>query len=319
MAGTAAMLRTVGVITTCQKINDLDWKRPDLKSIQAGIFADGIGCAVAGLLGVMGMNSAPSLVGVAKATGATSRYIGFACTAILVIFAFIPKYAALFLMLPQPVIGAAMVFTASFMIAGGIQIIVSRNVDSRGTCVVGVSLLLGLAREIFPAYFKQAAPLLHLFTGSMMSIGVVSAFLLNLIFRIGATRSATFEFEDADTSAADIERLFRARGRAWSVPSDTVDRAVGTTGQVLQHLVDTGLMARSPSVTMTYNDLDLTISIRYQGALLSLSNIGVRKHLFIEEESFSYGLADFLTGVYPDRIEARSAGENAEIRLIFNG
>ena len=33
MAGTAAMLRTVGVITTCQKINDLDWKRPELKSI----------------------------------------------------------------------------------------------------------------------------------------------------------------------------------------------------------------------------------------------------------------------------------------------
>jgi len=30
-------------------------------------------------------------------------------------------------------------------------------------------------------------------------------------------------------------------------------------------------------------------------------------------------LADFLTGVYPDRMEARSAGEDAEIRLIFSG
>jgi xanthine permease XanP len=44
MAGTAAMLRTVGVITTCQKINDDDWKRPDLGAIQRGILADGIGC-----------------------------------------------------------------------------------------------------------------------------------------------------------------------------------------------------------------------------------------------------------------------------------
>ena len=319
MAGTAAMLRTVGVITTCQKINDLDWKRPELKSIQGGIFADGIGCVIAGLLGVTGMNSAPSLVGVAKATGATSRYIGFACAAILIIFAFIPKYAALFLILPQPVIGAAMVFTASFMIAGGIQIIVSRNVDSRGTYVVGVSLLLGLAREIFPTYFERAAPLLHLFTGSMMSIGVMSAFLLNLIFRIGATRSATFEFEDAATSAADLERLFRARARVWSVPSDAIDRAVGTTEQVLQHLVDAELMTGSPSVTMTYNDVDLTISIQYEGALLSLPNVGIRKRFFLEEESFSYGLADFLTGVYPDRMEARAAGQDVEIRLIFGG
>ena len=319
MAGTAAMLRTVGVITTCQKINDLDWRRPELKSIQAGIVADGIGCVVGGLLGVIGMNSAVGLVGVAKATGATSRYIGFACAAILVLFAFTPKYAALFLLLPQPVIGAAMVFTASFMIAGGVQIIVSRNIDTRATYIVGVSLWLGLSREIFPAYFKLAAPLLHLFTGSMMSIGVMSAFLLNLIFRIGATRSATFEFEDSDISAAEIERILRARGKAWLVPSDIVDRAVGSTEQVMQHLVDADLIVGSPSLTMTYNDFDLTISIRYQGALLSLPNVGVRKHFLLEEESFSYGLADFLTGVYPDRMEARAAGENAAIRLIFSG
>jgi xanthine/uracil permease len=94
MAGCASMLRTVGVVTTCQKINDGEWKRPDLVSIRGGILADGIGCILGGLIGVIGMNTAPSLVGVSKATGATSRSIAFACAAILVAFAFIPKYAA---------------------------------------------------------------------------------------------------------------------------------------------------------------------------------------------------------------------------------
>jgi hypothetical protein len=28
------------IITTCQKINDADWKRPELKSIQGGILAE---------------------------------------------------------------------------------------------------------------------------------------------------------------------------------------------------------------------------------------------------------------------------------------
>jgi len=274
---------------------------------------------VGGLLGVMGMNTAPSLVGVSKATGATSRYIAFSCAAILVVFAFIPKYAALFLLLPQPVIGAAMVFTSSFMIAGGIQIITSRNVDSRTTYVVGVSLLLGLAREVFPDYFKRATPVVDLFTGSMMSIGVLSAFLLNLIFRVGATRSVVLEFEKSDEPVDNLEKLLRGRGRAWSVAPDVMDRAVSTTQQVFRHLADAGLMTGSPSVVMTYNDFDLTVSIRYQGALLSLPNVGVRKRFFLEEESFAYGLADFLTGVYPDRMEARSEGQNAEIRLIFGG
>jgi len=319
MAGTAAMLRTVGVITTCQKINDDDWKRPDLGAIQGGILADGIGCMVGGLLGAIGMKTSPSLVGVSKATGATSRYIAFSCAAILVVFAFIPKYAALFLLLPQPVIGASMVFTSSFMIAGGIQIITSRNVDSRTTYVVGMSLLLGLAREIFPEYFRRATPVVHLFTDSMMSIGVMSAFLLNLLFRIGATRSVVFEFENSDNPIAEIDRLFRARSKAWSIAPDVIDRAVSTSQQVLQHISDAGLMTGSPSMTMTYNDFDLRISIRYQGALLSLPNVGVRKRFLLEEESFSYGLADFLTGVYPDRMEARTEGQNAEIRLIFSG
>jgi hypothetical protein len=37
---------------------------------------------------------------------------------------------------------------------------------------------------------------------------------------------------------------------------------------------------------MTYNDFDLTVSVGYQGALLSLPNVGVRKHFFLDEESF---------------------------------
>jgi xanthine permease XanP len=133
IAGVAAALRTVGVVTTCQKINDRDWKRPDMRSIEGGVLADGLGCMGAGLLGTMGMNTGPSLVGVAKASGATSRYIAFACAAILLLFSFVPKIAAVFLILPLSVVGSALVFTASFMIAGGVQIMVSRNIDTRMT------------------------------------------------------------------------------------------------------------------------------------------------------------------------------------------
>jgi hypothetical protein len=86
-----------------------------------------------------------------------------------------------------------------------------RNLDSRTTYVVGVSLLLGLAREVFPAHLKRAAPIVHLFTGSMMSIGVMSAFLRNLVFRIGAKRSVVREFEKSDTPAAELEGAARPR------------------------------------------------------------------------------------------------------------
>ena len=77
------------------------------------MLADGLGCALGGLLGVIGMSTAPSLVGVSHASGATSRYIAFACAAVLAAAALVPAYAGLFLLLPSPVIGAAVTFTAS--------------------------------------------------------------------------------------------------------------------------------------------------------------------------------------------------------------
>ena len=161
IAGLAAALRTVGVVTTCQKINDRDWKRPSMPSIEGGVLADGIGCVTAGLLGTMGMNTGPSLVGVAKASGATSRYIAFACSGLLVLFAFVPKIAAVFLALPLSVVGSALVFTASFMIAGGVQIMVSRNIDTRMTYVIGLSLALGLSKDVYRDYFAALPPVLH--------------------------------------------------------------------------------------------------------------------------------------------------------------
>ena len=318
IAGAAATLRTVGVVTTCQKINDDDWKRPEMRSIRGGILADGIGCTIAGVLGTMGMNTAPSLVGVSKGSGATSRAIAFSASGFLVLFAFVPKYAALFQMLPEPVVGAAMVFTASFMIAGGIQIIVSRNVDSRTTFVVGPALLIGLSRELFPAYFKASPQVIQAISGSMMSLGVITAFAVNLLFRVGATRRVVFAFESSPSPIEDLGKLLRSRVKAWSIAPDIVDRAIATSEQVIRHIEDTHLVIGGTKAAITYNDVDFVVTISYTGTLLSLPNVGVKRVSFLEEESFSYGLADFLTGVYPDRMEARTVGKEASIAMYFN-
>ena len=69
---------------------------------------------------------------------------------------------------------------------------------------------------------------------------------------------------------------------------------------------------------VSYDQLEFLIEITYEGALLTLTNVGVKRKIFLEEESFSYGLADFLTGVYPDRMESSSRDNLASIRLYFS-
>jgi xanthine permease XanP len=68
-AGLAAAIRTVGVVTTCQRANDASWSRPNFPNIRKGVLADGLGCTLGGLVGAPGMNIGPSLVGVSIATG----------------------------------------------------------------------------------------------------------------------------------------------------------------------------------------------------------------------------------------------------------
>jgi xanthine permease XanP len=318
ISGLAAALRTVGVVTTCQKINDRDWKRPDMRSIEGGVLADGLGCMGAGLLGTMGMNTGPSLVGVAKASGATSRYIAFACAAILLLFSFVPKIAAVFLILPLSVVGSALVFTASFMIAGGIQIMVSRNIDTRMTYVIGISLVLGLSKDVYRGYFDHLPAFLHPLTGSMLSLTLIVALLLNLLFRIGVRRRDAFVFENNDLAMDKFASFLQGRGKTWSVSSDVIERASSSTLQVLEHIASAHLVQQGITrAVVSYDELQLLVEIDYEGSLLTLPNVGVRRRIFLEEESFSYGLADFLTGVYPDRMESSAKGNQVTIRLHF--
>lgn len=48
-----------------------------------------------------------------------------------------------------------LVFTASFMIAGGMEIMLSRAVDTRAIYVMGISTLLALSENVFPGYFTH--------------------------------------------------------------------------------------------------------------------------------------------------------------------
>ena len=91
VATLSSALKAMGDITICQKINDSEWKRPDMKSISRGIMASAIGNIVSGLSGGLGQSVSSSNVGLSIATGATSRIIAFPTGVILILLAFLPQ------------------------------------------------------------------------------------------------------------------------------------------------------------------------------------------------------------------------------------
>jgi len=119
------------------------------------------------------------------AQSATSRWIGFGAGGLFILLGFSPKLSAVLSIMPTPVMGAIIVFVASFMIVSSLQIILSSKPDTRKTFVIGIPLIFGRSLQAVPELYAQVVPWLRPLFGSALTLATVLAVMLNLLLRIG--------------------------------------------------------------------------------------------------------------------------------------
>lgn len=178
-------LKSFGNLILCEKVNDDQWSRPDIKRIGNGLMADAVCVTASGLLGGMASDTSASNVSLSSASGATSRWIGFAAGGLFILLGFSPKLSALLSIMPMPVMGAILVFVISFMIMSGLQIILSSKLDTSKIFVLGISLTFGLSLEVLPDLYAQLSPWLRPLFDSSLTFSTVVAVLLNQLLRLG--------------------------------------------------------------------------------------------------------------------------------------
>lgn len=177
-------LKSFGNIITCQKLSDDDWKEPDLKNVGKGLMASGISVFTCGFLGGVATDTSASNVGLSAATGANSRVIAWSAGLIFIILGFLPKMAALFTIMPQPVMGAIVVFVTCYMLISGMQIILANNITTRMIFIIGISLIFGLSVDISSSlFFTIPSWLLPVFSSSL-TVSTLLAVILNQIFTV---------------------------------------------------------------------------------------------------------------------------------------
>jgi xanthine permease XanP len=265
LAGLAASLRAIGDLTTAEKINDARWQRPDTRMIRNGLAANGLGTIVAGALGTVALGTTSGSVGASAATGVTSRDVGLAAGALLIVIAFLPPVHDLLIAIPRPVIGATLVFSSCFINVAAMQVMTSRLMDGRRILVIGVSLLLALSRFLFPAFYAGAPDLIKPAVSSPLVIGLLGALLLNLLFRIGVKKSASISFTPGVDPLTKLEEFAQRQGKIWGARRDVVDRAANAMIEIAECL---GLLIepeRTARVTMTFDEYWLDVVAEYEG------------------------------------------------------
>ncbi len=177
-------LKSVGNLIMCEKVNDEEWKEPDMPRIANGLTADSVSVAVSGLLGGVASDTSASNVALSSASGATSRVIGYMAGGLFIALGLFPRVSGLLSVMPAPVMGAILIFVTCFMITSGIQIILGSGLDTRKTFVIGVALIFGLSLDMVPSLFASVPYFLRPLVESSLTLSTVVAVILHQVLRL---------------------------------------------------------------------------------------------------------------------------------------
>jgi xanthine permease XanP len=318
IAAVANCVRAIGDVTICQRINDADWVRPDMRSISGGALASGMTNILGGTLGGHGVSTYTSSVGLAAATGVTSRYVGYAIGAIFVALAFMPKAAAMFLVMPAPVIGAAVLFTSAIIFLNGLQIITSRLLDARRTFVIGLPFMAAMAIELYPAFFSTLPEGVRVFFGSSLVLGTLSALALNLVFRLGVRRTQKLLVDPRGVDPVAIETFMETQGAAWGARRDVIDRAAFDLQQSIETIVDACAPEGPLEIEAGFDEFNLDLRVSYDGPPLEMPERRPTNEEIMASDDGARRLAGYLLRKYADRVQATHGAGRSTILFHFD-
>ncbi|MCK5540056.1 MAG: purine/pyrimidine permease [Deltaproteobacteria bacterium] len=309
-------LKTVGDLTTCQRINDTRWKRPDMDNVSRGILADGVGVFVAGIVGGFGQSTSSSNVGLSIGTGATSRVIAKWIGVILIILSFFPRASVVFAIMPQPVLGATLLFALSFMVVAGIQIIMSRMIDGRKTFVVGLSIIFGLSVEIVPGIYSQAPAWLAPVVSSSLAAATIMALILNLLFRIGIAQSATLKLEPGTSFADAVFNFMEQQGGLWGARHEVIHKAASAMSESMEAVIALNGIETPVEMTARFDEFNLDIAVNYQGVPLVRAQALPSIEDIVDEKKCAE-MSMFMVQKYSDRCVIEEKGGSNILKLHF--
>jgi xanthine permease XanP len=315
----AATLKTVGVVTACQRINNAEWVRPDMGSLSRGVLADGLGTATAGVLGSVGLNTSTPCTGLAAATGMTSRVVGYAVGGALIVLGFLPMLTGVFVLMPRPVMGGALIFAACFILINGLQAITSRMLDARRTLVIGLALSVGFAAEIFPHMADTLPVVLKPIVGSSLVLGTITALLLNLLFRLGQRQRVVLTVDPGSADAlTEVKEFFDAHGRAWGARHDIMERVSFGVSQAVESIREIWDPRGPIGIEARFDEFNLDVQLVYVGDPIELPEKRPSNKEIIETEDGHRRLAGYMLRRNADRVATSRKGGESVLQFHFD-
>ncbi|GAB6030742.1 hypothetical protein CHUAL_007593 [Chamberlinius hualienensis] len=141
----AAMVESIGDYYACARLSEAP--NPPAHAVDRGILIEGIGCVLAGVWGTgSGTTSYGDNIGAISLTKVASRSVIQISTIFMFLFGVVTKIGAIFVSIPEPIIGGIFLVMFGLITAIGISNVQYINLNSsRNIFILGFSLFFGMA------------------------------------------------------------------------------------------------------------------------------------------------------------------------------
>lgn len=254
----------MGVFISTDRLDDADWSKPDMVKLSRGVSSLGFMSVISGFLGGGFLGLSSTNIGLAFATGVTSRIVGVAAGLILIAVSFFPVVLAVVTAMPDAVIGGILAYAASYFIVAGAELALSRMLSPRRMVVIGVPIAAGIAAQATPALAESTTGMLAVILHSPLILSSVMAIGLNAIMRIGIAQSASLAIPAGSHEHEKIVETLDDWGELWGLKRSTVTQANAAVNQLIEAVRD--LAEGDMQLEARHDELNLDLSIVYSGA-----------------------------------------------------
>ena len=180
IVGIVSMIESTGVYYALGNICDKPIRENDLRR---GYFAEGLAVMIGSTVNAFPYTTYSQNVGLVQISGVKSKKVMYVMVLLLLVFGSIPKVGALATIVPQPVLGGAMISMFGMVLAYGVKMLGNTDFGKQeNLMIIACSVGLGLGVTTVPSAFAQLPSFIRTFTDSGIVLGTLVAIVMNLIF-----------------------------------------------------------------------------------------------------------------------------------------
>lgn len=256
----AAIVDNIGDYSSTQSADNPNFEKPNWKSIEGGIRASALGTSMAGIIGGPMQSTATTNIGIASASGITSRKVAYLASGMLMVAAFFPTISGALALIPTPVLGAVLMYSICYIMAGGFSALATRSLDDKRIFVVFLSISFAVS-TLIPGLYSFLPEKVSSVICSPMVMGVGILLITTLLGKIGTKKVEEFTTGTDPDDIKEMDKKIAKICEEWCTERELVQKLQISLNSIME-----GFHEHNPQIQLKfkvwYDQLQIKLDVK---------------------------------------------------------